>query len=185
MWMALELVHLKKRVESQPGGLESVVSEGSVRWAPPGERRADALTAIRCASCAGRVLGGANWSVGQRQLFCFARAILKRTSILVMDEVRRSRAQRRWRDAQPALPRPHRAAGGQATSSVDMETDALIQKTVRTQFADRTVLTIAHRLATVMVRMSAATGLNAQADAGVNRGPPARPRAHRTRTGSS
>ena len=97
---------------------------------------------------------GSNWSVGQRQLFCFARALLKKTQILVMDEVCSRVA------AATSMP-PHTSdvfaahltdsPPYQATSSVDMETDALIQKTVRTQFADRTVLTIAHRLATVMV----------------------------------
>jgi ATP-binding cassette subfamily C (CFTR/MRP) protein 1 len=69
------------------------------------------------------VLDGENFSLGQRQLFSLCRVILKRTKILILDE---------------------------ATASLDLETDEFIQATVRREFADSTVLTIAHRLDTII-----------------------------------
>ncbi|KAG1657834.1 Metal resistance protein YCF1 [Nymphon striatum] len=94
IWEALQSVELKSVVGKFPKKLETELTEG-----------------------------GFSLSLGQQQLICLARAIIKQNKIIVMDE---------------------------ATSNVDVITDKLIQRTIRTKFKDFTVITIAHRIHTII-----------------------------------
>ncbi|EHH56414.1 hypothetical protein EGM_05817 [Macaca fascicularis] len=126
LWEALEIAQLKLVVKALPGGLGNYSWLCSrVGWAPKDPHKINSVLLPLPGLFSDAIIteGGENFSQGQRQLFCLARAFVRKTSIFIMDE---------------------------ATASIDMATENILQKVVMTAFADRTVVTIAHRVHTIL-----------------------------------
>ncbi|KAK6460723.1 hypothetical protein DFJ63DRAFT_320856 [Scheffersomyces coipomensis] len=120
LWNVLELAHLKPHIEQMKTKKGATKEEENKESDDSAE---DKVVEYDIGLSATVFEGGSNLSSGQRQLLSLARALLNKSKILILDE---------------------------ATAAVDVQTDKIIQETIRSKFKDKTILTIAHRLETIL-----------------------------------